>query len=61
MTAPTIADIARATHIRRDGPYEAIVTHVGRAVIVDPDRERVPYAAVNEWARLETIRWEDTA
>jgi len=61
VTAATLADIARATHIRRDGPYEAIVGHVGRAVIVPtyPGVERVPYAHVNEWARLETIRWED--
>jgi len=61
MTAPTLADIARATHVRRDGPYEAIVAHVERAVIVRtfPGVERVPYAAVNEWAQLETIRWED--
>lgn len=58
MTA-TLADIARATHIRRDGPYEPILRHAGRAVIVH-DGERVPYGHVNEWARLETIRWEDT-
>jgi len=60
MTAPTIAVIARATHIRRGGPYEPIVGHAGRAVIVRayPGVERVPYAGVDEWAHLETIRWE---